>query len=106
MRIFRLVWKSLCVVWLVEGSVEPMAEELRDPFLFGPREAVAVTAQPVLNGILWDARSPLAVIEGEPVVVGQTVGGWQVIEIQPDRIVIQRDSQRQLIAPGDSFPAE
>jgi hypothetical protein len=93
----------------LSGSPVAQAEELRDPFMFGPRKVFSsptTTTLPVLTGILWDAKSPLAVIDGEPATVGQDVGGWQVVEILPDKVVIQRDSERRTLIPGSSLPAD
>jgi len=83
------------------------AAELRDPFLFGSQDTpVKIPSQPTLTGILWDATSPLAMINDEPVTVGQHIGGWQVIQIQPDAIVIQRDSRTLTLVPGSPVPSE
>jgi len=98
----------VCGAWSLSGpSTLAQAAEERDPFLFGASESLPPTSQtPHLTGILWDARSPLAVVDDEPVTVGQTVGGWRIIRIEPDGIVIERDAQTQTIQPGSSFPPE
>ena len=110
-RFAKFIIRNVLGVWvlLLGGSSPAWTEELRDPFVFGPRKAASSTATttlPVLTGILWDAKSPLAVIDGEPATVGQDVGGWQVVEIRPDRVVIQRDSERRTLVPGSSLPAD
>jgi len=97
------------LLWFFCGSrvLTPVqAAEGRDPFQFGPREATQSTSGPLLTGIIWDAYSPLAIVEGEPVTLGQTVRGWQIIEIQPDYLIVQRDSQRQTLVPGSPWPPE
>ena len=85
------------------------ASARRDPFLFGPAEMEQQSSPAttfILTGILWDAHSPLALINGEPVTVGAAVGEWQVMEIRPDGLVIQREDQTRVLIPGDAFPSE
>ena len=103
-----LVWSLGFGAWsFSDPSTLAQAEELRDPFLFGSRETVPqATGQPRLTGIIWDATNPLAIIDGEPVTVGQTVGGWRVVKIQRDGIVIQRDSTTKTMTPGSPLPSE
>lgn len=106
--IFRLV--RLLVFGLLFESYMPRvtleAEELRDPFMFGPRESQRATTQPIVTGIAWDAKRPLALIDGEPVTVGQIVEGWQIVEIQPDSITVEQDLRREILHSGDRFPSE
>ena len=82
------------------------AEELRDPFMFGPRQSIDSQAQALLTGILWDMKSPLALVDGEPVRLGQRVGTWQVIAIQPDSIVVEQGLRRETVRTGDRLPAD
>ncbi len=65
------------------------AEELtwsRDPFtrsvVTGRRSGLQ------LSGILWDATSPVAIINGEMRQVGQEVDGYRVVEITPSRVLL------------------
>lgn len=53
-----------------------------------------------VDGIIWSADHPLAVVEDELVAPGQTVGPYTVLQIQADGIVIQR-SQQTLFVPLD-----
>jgi hypothetical protein len=95
------------MAWALAASPAAAAEALRDPFVFGSRKTTEpVVARLVLNGILWDATRPLAIVGGEAVAVGDTVGGWQVTAIQPNRIVIQRGKRREVLDPGAALPAE
>lgn len=88
------------------GGYAPLwAAEPRDPFAFGSQRGAPVDA-PVLVGILWDAVEPLAIVDERSVTVGQTVFGWQVVEIRPSDIVIERAGIRQTLAPGSFFPSE
>ena len=89
-------------------------EGLRDPFTFettqaAPAPVVVVVVEPKrsrLIGVLWDAKNPLALIDGEPVRIGQQVKGWRVIAIQPNSVVIQRGDRKETLTTGDSIPAE
>ncbi len=80
------------------------AEELRDPFTFGPRAGERQGASPVLLGILWDANRPLAVVGDREVGVGDSVVDWQIAEIRQDSLVLQRGTQQVVVRPGDAFP--
>jgi hypothetical protein len=83
------------------------AGEWRDPFVFGPSEQYPQrVGQPILTGIVWDAVRPLAVVDGEPVMLGETVAGWQIVEIHPGRIVVQQGTVRDTLEPGALFPQE
>ncbi len=57
-------------------------------------------------GILWDATKPLAIVGDEPVGVGDLVGGWQVVEIRQNGIVVQRQDRREAVAIGSSIPGD
>lgn len=101
----------LCVVFTSLLAPDGRAEEeLRDPFAFGPRvEAVNRVVKPagaMLMGILWDATRPLAIVGEETVAVGDTVAGWQVVQILEGHIVIQRGERRATIPPGGSIPVD
>jgi hypothetical protein len=41
-----------------------------------------------LNGIAWDELSPRAVINNVIVGVGDKVGGYQVVQIEPNRVIL------------------
>ena len=99
---------AVCCLLSAVVQVRPIdAEELRDPFTFGPRESV-VTPQvgPVVMGILWDATKPLAMVGDEPVGIGDLVGGWQVAEIRQNGIVVQRGARREFVSIGDGLPTD
>ncbi len=42
----------------------------------------------VLKGILWDARSPSAIVNDRVVSLGEEIGRWHVVEIQKDRVIL------------------
>lgn len=59
----------------------------RSPFM--PRKTKARTfTELTLDGILWDKRKPLAVINDEMVGIGDTVGGNTVVDIKEDRVIL------------------
>ena len=96
---------TCCLVLSASFMSSLQAEELRDPFTFGPRAGeVQHAQQPTLVGILWDATHPLAIIGEEMVGVGAVVSGWRIVEIKQEGIVIQRDDHRELLAPGTPLP--
>lgn len=93
-------------VFLANIASYAAAAEPRDPFMFGPREGEAVVGHGQLTGILWDAATPLAVIDGEPRGVGSVVAGWTVTAIAPDRVVIEQAGRRETLTLGALIPSE
>ena len=97
----------LCVfAALLRLSGEVRAEELRDPFMFGPRGEAAVESGPTLVGVLWDPTHPLAIVGEQTLAVGDAIAEWQVVEIQQDGIVVQRADRREFIPLGTPLPNE
>ena len=56
----------------------------RDPFLRGG--AAGGPAGLTLEGILWDAASPIAMINGQMLRVGEEIEGYRVTGIRQDRV--------------------
>ena len=81
-------------------------EELRDPFVFGPRETPDHHAELVVIGVLWDAAHPLAMVGEATVGVGDQIGDWRVIKIQHDGILIEQGERRKLITTGMAIPED
>jgi len=89
---------------LLVGAVE--AETLRDPFTFGPREGAPEAASAVLMGVLWDAAHPLAIVGNQTAGLGDRVGGWEIVKIQENGIVIQRGDRLETVTTGSPLPAD
>ena len=89
-------------------AFDARAEELRDPFTFGPRTdtALPVATGPVLMGVLWDATKPLAILGDETVGVGDVIAEWRVLEIRQNGIVVQRGERQAFVTPGSSLPGD
>ena len=85
---------------------EAGSDDLRDPFVFGPRENAVRQTGPSLIGILWDATRPLAMVGDKTVGVGDTVAGWTVVQIQEGAMVIRRDDRQEVITPGTALPPD
>jgi len=52
-----------------------------------------------LSGIVR-GRTPMAIIDGQIVTAGATIGGFRVVRVEPDRVVLIKDDQRRtLILP-------
>ena len=58
----------------------------RDPFAKGVTEGQV--GGMALSGILWDTKSPLAIINGQMLHIGDEVDGYHVTEITPERVAI------------------
>ncbi len=50
-----------------------------------------------LEGILWDPKSPAAVVNDQMVGVGDSVGSWKVTEIRQDRVLLSKGSSTQTL---------
>lgn len=53
------------------------------------------TGGPNLEGIMWDEKLPLALINGKTVKIGDKLGSDTVIDIQKDRVILS-DGSRDL----------
>ena len=84
------------------------AKELRDPFEFAPwRDDVTHISKdsgPPLIGVLWGEKDPLAIVGEETVAVGDRIGGWQIVTIEQDAIVVERGGYRQTVRLGQRLP--
>ncbi len=85
----------------------------RDPFITLVREgrrvdvpkgANGATTKPVLYGILWDpGGNSIALINDGEAKVGDTIGGYHVVEIQQDGVVLSNGGEPvvlQIAFPG------
>ena len=100
---------AFCLLLTVTAAFafDARAEELRDPFVFGPRECAGMPVQVgrlVLVGVLWDATRPLAIVGNETVDVGDLIAEWRVVEIRQNGIVVQRGEHQAFVTPGSSLP--
>lgn len=50
-----------------------------------------------LSGILWDPQAPSAIINNQVLSVGDRVGGWQVKEIQRDKVILSDGDSTQTL---------
>jgi len=57
----------------------------RDPFLRGSIDSTGALS---LSGIIWDQASPVALINGMPLTVGEEIDGFRIVEILPDRVTL------------------
>ena len=61
----------------------------RDPFSSGSAvSSIATASDMVLTGILWDDAAPLAMINDNPVGVGDKIAGHTVVAIKKDRVIL------------------
>lgn len=59
----------------------------RNPFVRGERGAMVVSGLN-LDGIVWDEKSPYAIINDKIVEVGDRIAGKKVIEIKVDSVIL------------------
>jgi hypothetical protein len=73
------------------AKLEEKAQKLtwgRDPFTYRPSYTPGSSVGLQLNGIVWDAKNPKAMIDDLIVGVGAKIGNYTVLEINPDSVVV------------------
>ena len=80
------------------------AQDRRDPFLplvspdgrvLEPQIVKGGEGRPQIEGIIYDAGgSSYAVVNGEVIKAGDTSGGYQVLEIHPEKVVFLKGSEK------------
>ena len=103
---FAMLFGGLCVGGVMYSAERPPAKSApfvydakahRDPFsplvregkLATPPQGVPSATKPTLYGILWDPGGrALAMINDTEVGVGDTVGGYDVVEIRKDAVAL------------------
>lgn len=80
------------------------AKSKRDPFLplvssegkiLEPRIVKDSEGRPELEGIIYEAGgSSYAVVNGEVIKAGDACGGYQVLEIQPEKVIFVKGNER------------
>ena len=102
--LFKVLLIAYCLLLSASIATRLSAKELRDPFTFGPRAEAIIQTRFVLNGVLWDAAHPLAMIGDRNVAVGDLVNGWQVVGIKEDGVTVQRGERTEFISLGNPLP--
>ena len=103
---FRILLSAYCLVLSASIATKLSAEELRDPFAFGHRQAVVQPLRATLMGVLWDATHPLAIVGEDTVAIGDIIADWQVVQIQEDGIIIEREGRRVFVGIGKALPQD
>ncbi|MDD5097404.1 MAG: hypothetical protein PHU59_02805 [Candidatus Omnitrophica bacterium] len=74
------------------NSLEQQAKSIelkRDPFTAAPIVSEKILQAGVdLTGILWDKDKPLAIIDGNIVKKGASIGSKTVVDIKKDRVIL------------------
>ena len=84
--------------------VQKKATDLRNPFAWTeavtvqreasmPKPEPEIFRQLVLSGIIWDNRTPLAVIDDTLLAEGDTVEGVTVRNIFHDEVLVEKDNE-------------
>ncbi|MDP3730509.1 MAG: hypothetical protein Q8R14_03175 [Candidatus Omnitrophota bacterium] len=60
----------------------------RNPFVSGLAAPASAAAKLTLNGIIWSKINPKAMIGDAIVVKGDIVGANKVVDIQPDKVIL------------------
>ena len=68
-------------LWASDGGALPIWELL-------------TTNRSVVTGIMYNPENPCAIIGGEVVHEGETIGGYRVIKIHRDRVELEKNGKR------------
>ena len=78
-------------------------EWARDPFVpLATFAAVTKAVNLTLNGVLWDEKTPKAIINEKTLTVGEVLYGYTVVEIKPRSVVLrtgERNTELQIFRP-------
>ena len=87
------------------GGVNVAASE-GEPVVTGRENAMAPANSAVLEGLLWNSRSPHAIISGQVVQVGSRVGQAQVVRIDKNGVILSYNGREQLLSRKGSLSNE
>ena len=59
-----------------------------------------------LEGIMWDASQPLAVINGVILHEGETIRGKKILRIERDRVILGEDGDQFILRLGEMLKTE
>lgn len=89
------------------GPVIPQspARVRRDPFLpsRNPKRQIKTVEPPkptinlTVNGILWDDKTPTAIINSKVVGIGDIIFGKAIVDIEKDRVMVMEDGAIQTL---------
>lgn len=51
-----------------------------------------------IQGIIWSEMRPLVVVDDQLFGTGEVVGPYKILEIHPDRVVVQKGNQQETIS--------
>jgi len=60
----------------------------RDPFSGKIYSGESSGAKLKLSGILWDAKNPQVIIDGDMMKVGDTIGKYRIIKIEQNKVIV------------------
>lgn len=79
------------------------AREVKDPFLAGerPREEKQASGME-LSGIFGDGQRLSALIDGNAYQVGDTVQDKKIVEIRPDKVILEKGEERYILVEKEA----
>lgn len=97
-------WSLLVLLWLTApvlaaAADSTVADPTRPPLARSAAEAAAPTAAPALelSAVLISAERTVAVINGQPLQVGERLGDARVEAIRPDAVVLRHNGEMKVI---------
>jgi len=82
--------------FILDKAHGEITEIKRDPFSFGLSGETNVirTSDLLLKGIIWDSDNPSAVINDQVLKEGVTIGGFKVVKILRESVILENGASR------------
>lgn len=89
------------------GRRDPFSALVRDGRLVGVTiKTVQADEKPILHGILWDAGGhSIALINDTEARVGETIGGYEIIEIRRNSVIVSNGGEPVVLEIAFDQPA-
>ncbi len=82
-----------------ERKVSSFKDWGRDPFTVGTN-AVELSGDLVLSGIIWDDKKPYCIINEKVVKAGDEISGYKVVEIKKESVSVRAGDQTRILKVG------
>lgn len=102
-RLFCIIFVFACFLECASAQQGLLIDPMRPQQIPSPQRSVPVAQKPVaaeswvLSTILTSVERKVAIINGQPFQQGDSLDGYKVIEIKPDRVVLKGNKSKVLL---------
>ena len=102
-RLLCIVFISTCFLECAFAQQGLLIDPMRPQQIQSPKQSLPAAQKPVaaeswvLSTILTSAERKVAIINGQPFQQGDSLNGYKVIEIEPDRVVLKGNKSKVLL---------